>query len=132
MGEAINIRDQRKFVLLTIPGVLVSLLPALVCPISLPLYAPILSSVGLGFLISSTYLLPLTGALLVIAVVGLGLQAKTRGYGPFAMGFVSAALIVAGRFLLASSLMNYVGVALLAAASGWTLVPQRRAAAAVA
>jgi mercuric ion transport protein len=65
MADAIiNIREQRKFGLLAIPGVLASLLPALACPLCWPAYAALLSALGLGFLTSSTYLLPLTGVLL--------------------------------------------------------------------
>jgi mercuric ion transport protein len=129
MADAIvNVRDQRKLGLLTIPGVLVSLLPALACPLCWPAYAALLSSLGLGFLTSSAYLLPLTGALLAIAVVGLALRAKTSGYVPFALGLASAAVIVPGKFILASSHITYVGVALLVIASAWTLVPHRRTA----
>jgi hypothetical protein len=107
---------------------MVSLLPSLACPLCWPAYAALASSLGLGFLASSTYLLPLTGALLAIAVVGLGLQAKTIGYGPLVLGLVSAAVILPGKFLLASSLMTYAGVALLVIASAWSLAPKRFAA----
>jgi hypothetical protein len=86
MPDAINARKPRKLGLLTIPGVAVSLLPILACSLCWPAYAALISSLGLGFLASSTYLLPLTGALLAVAVVGLGLQIKSKGYGPFVMG----------------------------------------------
>jgi hypothetical protein len=101
-----NTRGQRKLGLLAVPGIMVSLLPSLACPLCWPAYAALASSLGLGFLASSTYLLPLTGALLAIAVVGLGLQAKTIGYGPLVLGLVSAAVILPGKFILASSLMT--------------------------
>ncbi|SRR6266446_2520073 len=78
MADAINAREPRKLGLLTIPGVAVSLLPSLACALCWPAYAALISSMGLGFLASSAYLLPLTGALLAVAVVGLGLQIKTR------------------------------------------------------
>ena len=130
MAQAINIGNERKLGLLTIPGVFVSLLPALACPLCWPAYAALLSSIGLAFLISSTYLLPLTGAFLAVALVGLGLQAKRSGYGPLLLGIISVALIVSGKFILAASPLNYIGVGLLTAASAWALVPRRRAAAA--
>jgi hypothetical protein len=123
MADAINIGNERKLGLLTIPGVFVSLLPALACPLCWPAYAALLSSLGLGFLISSTYLLPLTGAFLAIALVGLGLQAKRSGYGPLLLGLVSVALILPGKFVLASSPFEYLGMGLLASASAWALVP---------
>ena len=129
MADAMmNVRDQRKLGLLTIPGVLVSLLPALACPLGWPVYAALLSSLGLGFLTSSAYLLPLTGALLAIAVVGLALQARTAGYVPLVLGLASFAVILPGKFILASNLMAYAGVALMVIASIWTLVPHRRTA----
>jgi len=48
--------------LVTIPGVGVSLLPKLACPLCWPAYAGLLTSLGLGFLISAKYLLPVTCA----------------------------------------------------------------------
>ena len=78
MADMLNTQEPRKLGLLTIPGVAVSLLPILACSLCWPAYAALISSLGLGFLASSTYLLPLTGALLAVAVVGLGLQIKTR------------------------------------------------------
>lgn len=77
------------------------MLPSLACPLRWPAYAALASSLGLGFLASSAYLLPLTGALLAIAVVGLGLRAKTKGYGPLMLGLLSAAVILPGKFMVA-------------------------------
>jgi len=127
MAEAINARDPRKLGLLTMPGVVVSLLPSLACPLCWPAYAALVSSLGLGFLVSSTYLLPLTGALLAVAVVGLGLQIKLKGYGPFVLGLLSAAIILPGKFLLESNAITYAGAAILVIASAWSLVPSRSA-----
>src|SRR5712692_7695051 len=52
--------------LLTLPGIGFGLLPKLACPACWPAYASLLSSAGLGFLLSRTYLLPLTLAFLAI------------------------------------------------------------------
>ena len=125
MAEKINAQQSRKLGLLAVPGVAVSLLPILACSICWPAYAALISSLGLGFLASSTYLLPLTGALLAAAVVGLGLQIRSKGYGPFVMGLVSVATILPGKFLIGSNLMTYTGVALLVIASTWSLAPRR-------
>ena len=125
MADAINAQKPRKLGLLAIPGVLVSMLPLLAC--SWPAYAALISSLGLGFLGSSNYLLPLTGTLLGVAVVALGLQIKTAGYGPFVLGLVSVAAILPGKFAMGSNLMTYGGVALLVIASAWSLVPRRAA-----
>jgi hypothetical protein len=123
-----NTRDQRRLGLLALPGIAVSLLPSIACPLCWPAYAALASSLGLGFLASSTYLLRLTGALLAIALVGLGLQAKTIGYGPLVLGLVSAAVILPSKFMIASSLMTYAGVVLLVIAAAWSLVTKRSAA----
>jgi mercuric ion transport protein len=128
MADAINNRDPRKLGLLTVPGVVVSLLPSLTCPLCLPGYAALLSSLGFGFLASSTYLLPLTGALLALALLGLGLQVRSKGYGPLVLGLVSGAVILPGKFLLGSTAITYAGAAILAIASIWSLGPARSAA----
>jgi len=73
---------------------------------------------------------PLTGALLAVAVAGLGLQIKSAGYGPFAFGLVSAGAILVGKFVINSNLTTYAGVALLMIASVWSLVPRRSTASA--
>ncbi len=121
MADMLNTQEPRRLGLLTIPGVVVSLLPSLACALCWPAYAALISSLGLGFLASSAYLLPLTGALLAVAVVGLGLQIKSKGYGPFIIGLVSVATILPGKFLIGSNVMTYTGVALLVIASAWSL-----------
>jgi len=50
------------------PGIGVSLLPTLACPLCWPAYAGLLSSLGLGFLISTKYLFPLTVVFLAVAL----------------------------------------------------------------
>lgn len=54
--------------LLALPGVSLSILPKLACPACWPAYAGLLAAVGLGFLISAAYLLPLTVAFLALAL----------------------------------------------------------------
>jgi hypothetical protein len=126
MADTLNNHLQRKVGLLAIPGVVVSALPILACALCWPAYAAVISSLGLGFLASSTYLLPLTGALLIVAVVALGFQIKPNGYGPFLLGIVSAATILSGKFMIGSNLMTYSGIVLLVFASGWSLIPGDR------
>lgn len=103
-----------------LPGVGVSLLPKLACPLCWPAYAGLLSSVGLGFLISTRYLLPLTAVFLVLALSALAFRAKQRhGYGPFALGSLSALGILGGKFLWGSNVALYGAVGLLVIASLW-------------
>ncbi len=93
-----------------IPAALASILPVLGCPLCWPAYAAILSSLGLGFLASARYLLPLAIALLAGALAALGVQARRRGYAPLVVGVVASGVIVLGKFELASTATTYAGV----------------------
>jgi mercuric ion transport protein len=126
----INHRQTSKLGLLAVPGAIVSALPILACALCWPAYAALISSLGLGFLGSSTYLMPLSGALLAVALIALGLQIRSKGYGPFGLGLVSVATILPGKFLVGSNLMTYAGVAVLLVASVWSVAPRRSAASA--
>jgi hypothetical protein len=111
------------------PAVGVSLLPKLVCPLCSPAYAALLSSLGLGFLISTRYLLPLTLVFLSVAVGALGFRASTRrGNGPFWIGFAAAVGVLIGKFWFDSPAMTYGGVGLLVLASIWNAIPARTTA----
>jgi hypothetical protein len=115
-----------KETLLTVPGLGVSLLPKLACPLCWPAYAGLLSSVGLGFLVSTKYLLPVTTAFLAIAVGALAFRAMSRhGYGPFILGALAAVGVLMGKFYWESSPTIYVAVAVLIVASVWNAWPHR-------
>jgi hypothetical protein len=112
--------------LLALPSVGVSILPKLACPACWPAYAGLLSSVGLGFLISTVYLLPLTAAFLLLAVAALAFRAnKRRGYGPFAVGLVAGSGVLLGKFAWDSNLTMYGALGLLVIASLWNAWPRR-------
>ena len=109
---------------LTVPGISFALLPKLACPLCWPFYAGIVSSLGLGFLISTTYLLPLTIAFLILALGALAYNAKRRrGYGPFVFGIVGAAAVLVGKFNLESNGLTFTGIAILVMASAWNMRP---------
>src|SRR6266404_2102297 len=111
---------------LTIPGIGVALLPKLICPFCWPLYAGIVSSVGLGFLIGTAYLLPITSAFLILTLAVLGFRAnQRRGFGPFLIGLVASAAVLIGKFYLESNALVYGGVGLLVVASVWNALPRR-------
>lgn len=119
-----------KQTVVAVPAVGVSLLPKLICPVCSPAYAALLSAVGLGFLISTTYLLPLTMIMLSLAVGSLVVRASSRrGLGPFWMGMAGAACILFGKFSLDSTLLTYGGAGVIVAASVWNAVPRRPVAA---
>ncbi len=83
---------------------------------------------GLAFLMKTTYLLPLTVVILFVAVGSLAFRARRRrGYLPFAIGFVAAALLLAGKFFFESNPAMYVSAGLLFAASVWNAWPPRTA-----
>jgi hypothetical protein len=112
--------------LAVMPGIGVSLLPKLMCPMCWPAYAGVVSALGLGFLVSTKYLLPLTVAVLATTAVALGFRASQRhGYGPLYLGLVAAATILIGKFYFDVAQAAYVGVGLLISASVWNSWPRR-------
>ena len=112
--------------LLALPSVGFSMLPKLACPACWPAYAGLLSSVGLGFLISMAYLLPLTAAFLFLAVAALAFRAnKRRGYGPLVLGLVAGSAVLLGKFAWESKLTMYSALGLLVVASLWNAWPLR-------
>lgn len=113
--------------LMTVPSVGVSLLPKLACPLCWPGYAGLLSSVGLGFLISTRYQLPVTAAFLVFAVGVLAFRANRRHYGPFVLGLFAAVGVLLGKFWWESIPAMYGAVAVLVIASVWNAWPHRAA-----
>ena len=115
-----------KHGLLALPGVGASMLPKLACPFCWPAYAGLLTSVGLGFLISAVYLLPLTAACLFLALGAMAFRAnKRRGYGPFLLGMFAAVGVLLGKFLWESNPTMYAAVGLLVIASLWNTWPRR-------
>lgn len=120
--------DNWKRSLLAVPGVVLSVLPFGGCPLCWPAYAGILSALGLSFLLSSAYLLPLTALFLFATVFTLAFRARERrGYGPFVLGLVATGLVLWGKFSLQSNVMTYTGVGLLITSSLWNIWPHRTA-----
>ena len=103
---------------LVLPGIAAALLPNLTCPLCWPAYAGVLSALGLGFLGTTAYLLPITAAFLIIAVGALALGPRRHGkHGPLLVGFVGSAVVLLGKFVLGSSPATFGGVGMLIAAS---------------
>lgn len=112
--------------LVALPGIGVSILPKLACPACWPAYAALFTSIGLGFLISVTYLLPLTTAFLVLALAALLFKAGDRhGYGLFVLGIISSGGVLIGKFVLESTPVMYGAVGLLVTSSLWNTWPHR-------
>jgi MerR family transcriptional regulator, copper efflux regulator len=118
--------EAMKQPLITVPAIGVGLLPKLACPMCWPVYAALLSSLGLGFLISQTYLLPITIGFLITTIGVLGFRASQRhGYGPLVMAVAASAAILVGKFGWESKPAMYLGIATLVAASVWNGWPRR-------
>lgn len=115
-----------KQTLVAVPGIGMSLMPKLICPACWPAYASIVSSLGLGFLVGTTYLLPLTAGLLAMTATTLAFRARNRrGYGPAWAGSSGAILILLGKFQLDSVVTTSTGIGLLLAAAIWNAWPRR-------
>lgn len=114
--------------LLAVPGVVATLLPSVTCPACWPAYAGLLSSLGVGFAMSSAFLLPLTIISLLVAVAALGLRAgERRGYAPLLLGLASSVVVLLGKFVFPSEATAYAGLVLLIVASLWNTWPRRAA-----
>jgi len=108
----------------TIPAILIAMAPQVFCPACWPAYAGILSSLGIGFVNYTPYLLPATITLLLVALTAFAYGAnKRRGYGPLIAGFVSSVLIVVGKFYLEMDMVLYSGAIVLMSASIWNAWP---------
>jgi hypothetical protein len=114
--------------LAVLPGVGFALLPKVACPACWPAYAGLLGSLGLGFLLSTEWLLPIIAAFLLLAVAALGFRARRRrGFGPLLVGLGASAVVLIGKFALESDPALYLGLAILVAASVWNTWPRRTA-----
>ena len=111
--------------LLPAPGVVIAILPKFACPACAAAALGVLSSFGIGYVLTATYLLPISALLLAISLVALGYRAGSRrGYGPLAVGAVAAGIVLFGKFKWESALAVYAGVALLVVSSLWNAWPR--------
>ena len=105
---------------LALPALLISLLPNLTCPACWPAYGAVLGAVGLGFVSTGVWLLPLTILSLLVALWGFAAAAiARRGYGPLLIGLAAVFALVIGKFFLYSNTLWIGEFALLIFASFW-------------
>ena len=103
-----------------------SLVPKAICPVCSPAYTAVLSWLGLGFF-ATTYLLPLTGGFLAVALAMLLFRASTRRtWEPFWFGMIGAAAVLGGKFWINSPATTYLGVGFLIVASILNAIPTRQ------
>ncbi len=111
---------------------LLAFLTRLLCPACWPLYAGLMSSMSLGFLLKTTWLLPLTMITLAFVIGSLAFRARARrGYGPFILGLLGSGALLTGQFIFTSGTTTSEwgidgGAVLLVAASIWNGWPCKR------
>jgi len=107
-----------------VPALGTLMIPGITCPACWPGYAAILSSLGIGFIPSTRYLLPVAVVCLALNLLLLAWDArKQRRVGPLALAFVASVGILYGRFYLSSNSFAYGSAALLVAVSVWNAWP---------
>lgn len=112
--------------LVAIPAAALPLLPSFSCPVCIAAYASLLSSLGLGFLLTDRVQRPLIVAFLIVSVAGVGWAAKQyKRVGPFVLVLLGCVAIVAGRLVWNVTPALYVGVVSLVAGTVWNLVLKR-------
>ncbi len=105
-------------------GPLASGITGLCCLGAAPVIAAV-SAVGLGFLIRDAILIPLLALFLGLTIWGLRREHSRHGRaGPERLSWLAAALTLAGLWM--SALVAGLGLALLVAASLWSLLLTRR------
>lgn len=126
----------------TISGAtLLAFFTRLLCPSCWPMYAGILSSMGLGFLMQKVWLMPLTIITLLFVIASLAYRANSRrGLNPFILGILGAVVLLSGQFILPDistekDLFDWIliskwsidtGAILLITASVWNGWPRKR------
>lgn len=111
-----------------LPGVGAALLPKLTCPLCWPAYAGLLTTLGLGFLMSERYLFGVTTIFLIVSVSALGFRYRERrGITPALLGTAGAAVVLVGKFRFESMPAMYAGLSVLIAASLWNSWPRKSA-----
>ncbi|MFQ6008037.1 MAG: MerC family mercury resistance protein [Candidatus Zixiibacteriota bacterium] len=116
-----------KRMLAAIPGVVAALLPNVTCPACWPVYAGVLSSLGLGFLMRGRYFYIVISILLTISLFSLYYKASARrGLVPFLVGCLAAAIILGGKVYSGSDYILYSGAVILIIASIWNNWPIKK------
>ncbi len=112
--------------LVALPGAVLPLLPSVTCPACAVAYAGVLSSLGMGFLLSERVLAPIIVSFLAIGVASVAWSTRShRRLGPLVATTLGATTVVAGRLVWRVPPLLYAGIILLMAASLWNLWLQR-------
>lgn len=109
--------------IIAIPAAAIPLLPSFSCPVCIAAYAGLLSSLGLGFILTDRVQRPLIVAFLIVSVASVGWAARrSKRVGPFLLVLLGSVAIVAGRLVWSVTPALYVGVVCLVAGTVWNLI----------
>ena len=112
--------------IIAIPAAALPLLPSFSCPVCIAAYAGLLSSLGLGLILTDRVQRPLIVAFLIISVASVGWAARRyKRAGPFVLVLLGAAGIVTGRLAWSVAPALYAGVICLVAGTVWNLILKR-------
>ena len=107
----------------------IGLLPKLTCPVCWPAYTVVLSSLGLGFVDYTPYLLPLTALFVTVSLFALaGTARRRRTSVPLLVGALAGAALMLGKFALESDAVTYAAIACFVIAPFLPLRRRARAA----
>ncbi|MCH7591704.1 MAG: MerC domain-containing protein [Planctomycetes bacterium] len=112
--------------LIAVPAAVLPLLPSFSCPVCVAAYAGLLSSLGLGFLLTDRVQRPLIVAFLIVSVAGVGWAGRQyQSVGPSILVLLGSAAIIAGRLVWSVTPALYVGVVCLVAGTVWNMILKR-------
>ncbi len=110
-----------------IPVIGAAVLPSVTCPACWPAYAGLLSSLGIGFVNYTPFVMPLMAFFLVFALALFAYKAKNRrGYGPFILGIGAGLILFLNRLFVGFDFILYSSIALLVSASVWNNWPKQK------
>ncbi len=116
-----------KAALSSIPAIITAMLPQVFCPVCWPAYTGLLSTMGIGFVNYTPYVLPVTIMFLLVSLLAFAYKAnKRQGYGPLIIGMAGSTLIVVGKFVLEIDPVLYLGIVVLLSGSLWNAWPSSR------
>jgi len=124
-----NHRERPQWIqaVVAIPATVLPLLPSFSCPVCLAAYAGVLSTLGLGFLLTDRVQRPIIVFFLVVTLVSVAWSARRhRRFGPVGCVFFGSLAVVAGRIVWASRPVLYAGVLCLVIGTFWNLFLKRR------
>ncbi len=112
--------------LIAVPAAVLPLLPSFSCPVCIAAYAGVLSSLGLGFMLSDRVQRPLIIFFLTVMLGSVVLATRQhRRLGPICVVLLGVLAVVAARIVWNVPWLVYAGVALLVAGTVWNLILKR-------